>query len=581
MQKGSGTDDIATTSLFHQHSGLVATILNTVKALVIVVDSQGQILCINEVFSAVTGYSMQDLHGKYFEDLFATAAEASFVKQMLQQPETRVVPQRHKTQWITQNGSEFLVAWSSEPIIDPTGQVEQIVITGTDLTEPTSPFFDHAYNQVQTSLECQVHEHNARLQQALDFEATLKRITDRVRDSLDENHILQAVVQELGMALGVEVCDTGIYDDRYTTSTIRYEYTKSLPPAHGKTLKIKDWQPIYDHLLRGEHVQFCLASTGPLRDISRHFSTLACPIFDNSGVLGELWLFKPKEDVFDELEIRLVQQVANQCAIAIRQARLYEAAEAQVEALANLNRLKDEFLSRVSHELRTPISNIKVATQMLGIALNQDRPFFAEMAKPTGQRSKIAQYFQVLHDECEREIGLINDLLDLQRLESGVQTPRLELMELKYWLPAIVSPFQDRACDRQQTLTVELDEGLPPLLSTPSSLMRILSELLDNACKYTPGGETISFNVRADADKVYFRVTNSGIEIPPSQLSRIFDKFYRIPNADPWEQGGTGLGLALALKLAKRLGGSILPKSGDGCTSFTLVLPLVILEHED
>jgi hypothetical protein len=109
--------------------------------------------------------------------------------------------------------------------------------------------------------------------------------------------------------------------------------------------------------------------------------------------------------------------------------------------------------------------------------------------------------------------------------------------------------------------------------------MRILTELLDNACKYSPLGEQITFNVWAETEKMYFRVINSGVEIPANQLSRIFDSFYRIPNTDPWAQGGTGLGLALALKLAKQLSGSITPASSQGQTSFTLMLPLTQVDY--
>ena len=126
------------------------------------------------------------------------------------------------------------------------------------------------------------------------------------------------------------------------------------------------------------------------------------PSITREKVLGDLWLIDHKEHVFNEFEIRLVQQVANQCAIAIRQARLYKAAQAQVHELEKLNRLKDEFLSTVSHELRTPISNVKMAIHMLKNA-------------PTEEKRQ--QYLKILEAESQREADLIDDLLDLQKLE--------------------------------------------------------------------------------------------------------------------------------------------------------------------
>nr|WP_277874846.1 histidine kinase dimerization/phospho-acceptor domain-containing protein [Leptolyngbya sp. FACHB-16] len=107
----------------------------------------------------------------------------------------------------------------------------------------------------------------------------------------------------------------------------------------------------------------------PIRPVAKRLTTLACPIINDHSVIGDLWLYKAGEQCFEELEIRLVQQVANQCAIAVRQARLYQAAQLQVEELGRLNQLKDDFLSTVSHELRTPISNIKMATHMLEFIL--------------------------------------------------------------------------------------------------------------------------------------------------------------------------------------------------------------------
>jgi signal transduction histidine kinase len=97
--------------------------------------------------------------------------------------------------------------------------------------------------------------------------------------------------------------------------------------------------------------------------------------------------------------------------------------------------------------------------------------------------------------------------------------------------------------------------------------------LLNNACKYTPEQEQITVRVDAIATGISIQVTNTGIEIPASELPRVFDKFYRVPSADPWKQGGTGLGLALVQKLVDHLGGAIAVASEAGQTQFTLTLP--------
>ena len=427
-------------------------------------------------------------------------------------------------------------------------------------------FLFEQVQQLNSTLDRQVQERTAELQQALEFEATLKRITDKVRDSLDEGQILQSVVQELALGMGVSGCDTALYDEGLTTSTIRYEYTISVPASQGRVLKTVDFPEIYRQLLQGQYFQFCEIIPNLLPD---QLAMLACPIVDDHGVLGDLWLFKPQDAAFSELEIRLVQQVANQCAIAIRQARLYQAAQTQVQELEKLNQLKDDFLNTVSHELRTPMSSIKMAIQMLEITLNQITQLLDQE-----QTAKIARYLKIMQDESKREIGLINNLLSLQRLDAGTQPLELETIHLQDWISQVVKPFQVQAQRQLQILQVDIPPQLPPLTCDRSSLELVLTELLNNACKYTPTGEEIKVTARLVPDKLQLQVINSGVEIPTTELTSIFEKFYRIPNADPWKQGGTGLGLALVQKLVAHLGGTIQVESTHHQTCFTVELPI-------
>ncbi|MBD1900420.1 PAS domain S-box protein [Trichocoleus sp. DQ-A3] len=425
--------------------------------------------------------------------------------------------------------------------------------------------------QLNANLERQVQQRTTQLQKALGFEAVLKRITDKVRDSLDESQILQVAVRELALSFNMGSCHASLYNLEQETATICYEYATSMPSSQGQVMQMADFPEIYAPLRQGKCFQSCSISPDFVRS---KVAMLACPILDDQGVLGDLWLFHRPDYTFKKLEIRLVQQVANQCAIAIRQARFYQASLAQVEELEKLNRLKDEFLSTVSHELRSPVSNMKMAAQMLEITLKREGVLDAKIAKPPTEVSKVSLYLQILQKECKRETDLINDLLDLQRLEAGTRPLDLDVIELHLWLPQIVKPFQERAQNRQQILQVDIPSQLPRLVSDSSSLERILAELLNNACKYTPPGEKIVLTAEAKSGTLQLSVKNSGAEIPQSELTRIFDKFYRVPNADPWKQGGTGLGLALVKKLTEHLGGEIWVESGSGQTGFIIELPI-------
>lgn len=231
----------------------------------------------------------------------------------------------------------------------------------------------------------------------------------------------------------------------------------------------------------------------------------------------------------------------------------------QMDELQKMNLLKDDFLSTVSHELRSPMANMKMAIYMLKIARSPEQK---------------DHYLKILQDECEREINLINDLLDLQRLEASAKPFNPELIDLQTWLPQIVEPFQERAKNRQQSIQVQFLDELPPIVSDQNSLERVLAELLNNACKYTPPEGSIDAIARLNSPFIELSVSNSGSEIPEAELTNIFQKFYRVPQNDRWKQGGTGLGLALVKKLAEYLGGDIRVTSAAGQTTFTLSLPL-------
>ena len=438
------------------------------------------------------------------------------------------------------------------------------------------------YRRIQTlnaDLGQQVLQRTAQLEQAIEREAMLKRITDRVRDSLDEKQILQQAVKELALALEVGSCNAALYNLESQTSTIYYDYATTVPTSQGRVARMGNYPELYRQLLQNQCFQFCSITPSPVRG---RVVMLACPIFDNEGVLGDLWLVKQVDQSFGEAEIRFVQQVASQCAIALRQARLYQAAQAQVAELEELNSLKDNFLSTVSHELRTPMTNLRMAILMLGVAiqkqnqlLDQDSPKTEADNQTLGEiRERVDHYLQMLRQDCEREIQLINDLLDLQRLEAKAQALHTEPLKLEEWLLQRVELFRDRMHERQQILNVEIDPHLPPLTTDATGLGRIVSELLNNACKYTPPGGEITLQVHTIHRQIRFQVSNTGVEIAKNELPRVFDRFYRIASNDPWKQGGTGLGLALVKELVQHLGGTIQADSENQVTYFRVDLPL-------
>ncbi len=539
----------------------------------LVTDVKGRIQEANRAASAMLNTAQEFLVGKPLSvfidplerDRFGLELDRVQQLERLQNWQIRLRPRQR---------SPFDATLTVSTVHNSEGYVVNLCWLLRDITERKQ--VERLLENLNSKLERQVEERTAQLQQALDFEAGLKRITDKVRDSLDERQILQAAVQELTLVLGLVCCDTALYDLGAATSTIQYEFTNFeregvtlSPSAQGKVVPMPSLPENYRQLLRGEYFQFCELNVPSVR----HLAILAYPLSDDHGVLGDLWLFKQQKDAFNELEIRLVKQVANQCAIAIRQARLFQASQAQIEALQKLDQLKDSFLSTTSHELRSPVANIRMAIRMLTIAIAQERSGVEPTPLAT-ERSPVDRYLHIAEAECDREIGLINNLLDLQRLEAGEQPLILETIQLQDWLPKIVAPFQERVQEYQQTLQVVLSPNLPLLISNAETLERILAELLTNACKYTPAGGQVSVTVQSHSDLMQLNVSNTSVEVSASELTHIFDKFYRIPKSDPWKQGGTGLGLALVQKLVEHLGGTITVESRLGQLHFRVELPL-------
>ncbi len=486
------------------------------------------------------------------------------------------------------------------------------------------------------NLESQVEQRTQQISELLNFEALQRRLTTTIRESLDENLIIAAAVESLKVTLGGHRCDCAIYDPTKGEMVIRYESTDEPPFFSGCASPFADYDDVLPKLKVGDCLQFCNRSS--MTDWNSG-SILACPILDNQTILGDLWLFRPVDQQFSNMEMQLAKQVADQCAIAIRQSRLFRSAESQVEELRKLNALKDDFLSTVSHELRTPMASIKIAVDLLELSLTQlldsqaQRSPISEFAEerdlengenpnPVDTESndtssndtnssvnassmleldaipdlrdrvetetRLQQYLYILKHECKREINLIDDLLDLSRLDADTEPLFLNEMKLQTWIPHVTYLFNERFAQRQQTLTLDLPQDLPPLTTDFAYFERVLSELLQNAYKYTASHEKIQVQVRLvsppeqrseerpdtqQSEWFQLKVSNSGIEILPEECDRIFDKFYRIPNSDPWKNPGTGLGLALVHKLVEQIQGAIAVSTTPGWTHFTVKIP--------
>jgi signal transduction histidine kinase len=396
--------------------------------------------------------------------------------------------------------------------------------------------------------------------------ALVDRITQLIRDHQDEAAILSAFTQLIVESLASERCQIELYDADRTTTRVAYECAVTGGCSVGHQRQIRNFRALYQPLLAGSPSQF-VELVPKWSPQSEKTTWLGCPIFDSQDVFGNLWLSRSNPDTFSLAEQHLAQWVASHCAIAIRQTRLHQVVQAQTAELTQLKQLQEDFQQLISHELLSPVSSIQLAVQTL-------EKLFTENAwlKPS-QQKQVLKILGILQQGCKRQNTLMNDLLTLIIPGFKAQFEPV-LIELQTWLPSLLRTFQKHPERENLHLTLALAPDLPAIESDSFYLERTLSELLTNAFKYTPADETITITATHQTDKVILAIENTGVEIPEQCLPHLFDKFYRIPELDRQNLGGTGLGLALVKKMVTEMGGQIQVVSQKRVTTFSVILPI-------
>lgn len=232
-----------------------------------------------------------------------------------------------------------------------------------------------------------------------------------------------------------------------------------------------------------------------------------------------------------------------------------------ISDLKRLERIRKDFVANVSHELRTPVTVIKgYAETLMGGVLRTDP-------------ERAASFIGVIQSHAERLATLINDLLALSELESGGISLELKPVSLEGTVGHVCRLLEQKAHDKGITIDRGGVEGAPQVLADRGKLEQVLINLLDNAIKYTPENGSVSFSAVEAGEMVKISVTDTGIGIPPKDIPRIFERFYRVDTARSREMGGTGLGLSIVRHIVQLHGGTISVESTHGkgtIFSFTL-----------
>lgn len=232
---------------------------------------------------------------------------------------------------------------------------------------------------------------------------------------------------------------------------------------------------------------------------------------------------------------------------------------AEVEA----ERAKTEFVSTVSHELRTPMTSIKGYVKLL----------LMEMAGKLTEEQR--HFLSIINANVDRLTNLVNDLLDISRIESGRLAISPRPIQVSEVIEQVVAEMHARATSRGLTLYSQLPPALPKVVADPDRVAQILTNLMANACNYTPSGGEVCVLAHTNGEEVHISVRDTGIGIAPENLDKIFERFFRADDELVQEVAGTGLGLAIVRSLVEMQGGRIWVESKLGAGStFTFTLPV-------
>ena len=443
--------------------------------------------------------------------------------------------------------------------------------------------------------QCAIAIHQVQLfsqvQQQLHRQQTLNQISQALNSILDPDFILQEIVRLSGECFNVDrllIFSVGTdtiqilkewrADDRIY-SMLNLQFPKS------------EWPDLLDansdfYCRRYFHApHYSQVPTTTIRQMqieqASTCSVLSVPIFIRDRLFGGLCLHTTKTyRTFTHEEIYLLQQIADQAAIALYNAQSYEhleelvqkrTQELEAEKLVSeaASRAKSEFLSNISHELRTPLTGI---LGFSGVLMEQ---IFGSL------NAKQRQYVECIHTSGKHLLDLINDLLDLTKIEAGKEELTLEILLIEDIGQACLSLFQERCWQRELEFHLAIASEVITCTADRRRLNQILVNLLSNALKFTDTG-SITLRIEQASQEILFSVIDTGIGIALEDCEAIFQPFHQVDSGLNRKYEGTGLGLALSRRLAQLHGGDITVQSELGRGScFTLHLPVSSVQEEE
>jgi signal transduction histidine kinase len=320
----------------------------------------------------------------------------------------------------------------------------------------------------------------------------------------------------------------------------------------------------------GQGPQICSMGDGPraallIKSIEKEgfHDILLGPLTSKEGDLGCVCLLGRRAGSINDEQLVMLGPLCSQLAIAVRNIQFTEELRKVNDNLTHLDELKSDFLATMSHELRTPLTSIIGYSDMM-------------LSGMTGElNEKQTNFLESILKNGEALLNLINDILDLTKIEAGRLELNIEPVDLRAALLGVLPVVKPRAADKRIKISTFLPTDLPPVTADPAKFGQILLNLLTNAIKYTHENGSVSVEARPKGEIVEIWVTDTGIGISQEDVDRIFQRFTQVDSSASRTQGGTGLGLTIVRELVELHGGQIRVQSklGKG-SSFIFTMPI-------
>jgi signal transduction histidine kinase len=399
-----------------------------------------------------------------------------------------------------------------------------------------------------------------RLSSAYQRIQTLYEVTKTVSSTLNLEEVLNLIAQSAAEAMQVKACSIRLLDEsgQMVETVAAYglseQYLTKGPIDVQKSLhtyQALSGQPtIISDTSQDDRLQY------PVEAKAEGINSMLCvPLLIRGKAEGVICVYCTERDHFSESDAEFLSALASEGAIAIENARTYQ-------ALEMADRAKSEFVQMVTHELRSPLSAVQSMLRVL----------------EEGYVGSITSRQQDLIQRSKRRVSfllaLVNDLLDLAAGKMEQLKGEKKEVVLNEIVTKVTELMQTSAEEKGLEFKVEIGEEPLALVGVEDGLERVFMNLVSNAVKYTPAGGSVAVRAWSENDQIKVEVSDTGIGIPEEALARIFDEFYRAKNAKAMEMEGTGLGLAIAKDVVERHGGRISVESavGEGST-FYVTLP--------